>query len=139
VFKFHSLTIKSTVDLPRTDPTDTSMTHSVSSVLCLFRQVSVRLGYRPVSNLSLMSVMSLQASISTPRLLPSLQPISHVSAGQVSIRLGYRPVSNLSLISKLIECVVKSRLTEHLPSNNLLNPHQSAYRKHHSSETALYS
>ena len=49
----------------------------------------------------------------------------------------YRPVSNLSLISKLIERVVKSRLTEHLSSNNLLNPHQSAYNKHHSTETAL--
>jgi len=49
----------------------------------------------------------------------------------------YRPVSNLSIISKLIELVVKSRLAEHLSSNNLLNRHQSAYRKHHSTETAL--
>jgi len=32
----------------------------------------------------------------------------------------YRPVSNLSIISKLIELVVKSRLAEHLSSNNLL-------------------
>jgi len=39
----------------------------------------------------------------------------------------YRPVSNLSLISKIIEHVVKFRLSEHLSSNNLLNPHQSAY------------
>jgi len=49
----------------------------------------------------------------------------------------YRPISNLSLISKIIECVVKSRLTDYLSSNNLLNPHQSAYCKHHSTETAL--
>ena len=49
----------------------------------------------------------------------------------------YRPISNLSLISKIIERVVKSRLTEHLTSNNLLNPHQSAYIQHHSTETAL--
>ena len=49
----------------------------------------------------------------------------------------YCPVSNLSLISKIIERVVKSRLTEYLSSNNLLNPHQSAYRKQHSTETAL--
>jgi len=34
----------------------------------------------------------------------------------------YRPISNLSLISKIMECVVKSRLTEHLTSNNLLIP-----------------
>ena len=32
----------------------------------------------------------------------------------------YGPISNLSLISKIIERVVKSRLTEHLTSNNLL-------------------
>jgi len=49
----------------------------------------------------------------------------------------YRPISNLSLISKIIERIVKSRLTDHLTSNKLLNPYQSAYCKHHSTETAL--
>ena len=49
----------------------------------------------------------------------------------------YRPISNLSLLSKIIERVVKSRLTHHLSSNNLFNPNQSAYCKHHSTETAL--
>jgi len=42
-----------------------------------------------------------------------------------------------SLISKMIERVIKSRLSDHLTSNNLVNPHQSAYCKHHSTETAL--
>ena len=49
----------------------------------------------------------------------------------------YRPISNLSLISKIIERVVKSYISDHLTSNNLVNPHQSAYCKHHSTETAL--
>jgi len=49
----------------------------------------------------------------------------------------YRPISNLSLISKIIERVVKSRLMDHLTSNSSLNSHQSAYCKHHSTETAL--
>ena len=49
----------------------------------------------------------------------------------------YRPISNLSLISKIIERIVKVRLTDHLSLNNLLNPYQSAYCKHHSTETAL--
>jgi len=49
----------------------------------------------------------------------------------------YRPISNLSLISKIIERVIKSGLTDHLTSNSLLNSHQSAYCKHHSTETAL--
>ena len=48
----------------------------------------------------------------------------------------YRPISNLSLVSKTIQHV-KARLTEHLTSSNLLNPHQSAYIKHHSTVTAL--
>ena len=51
----------------------------------------------------------------------------------------YRPISNLSLLSKIIERVVKSRLTHHLSSNNLFNPNQSAYCKHHSTETAPVS
>ena len=49
----------------------------------------------------------------------------------------YRPISNLSLLSKIIERVVKSRLVDHLNSNMLLNHDQSAYCKHHSTETAL--
>jgi len=49
----------------------------------------------------------------------------------------YRPISNLSLLSKITERVAKSRLTHHLSSNNLFNPNQSAYCKHHSTETAL--
>jgi len=40
-------------------------------------------------------------------------------------------------MSKIIERIVKSRLIDHLTSNKLLNPHQSAYCKHHSTVTAL--
>jgi len=32
---------------------------------------------------------------------------------------------------------LKSRLSDHLTSNNLVNPHQSAYCKHHPTETAV--
>src|SRR6218665_3053498 len=51
----------------------------------------------------------------------------------------YRPISNLSFLSKLSERVVLSRLKGYLTSNNLLNPNQSAYTKHHSTETLLAS
>ena len=37
----------------------------------------------------------------------------------------------------LIERDVKSQITDFLSSNNLLNPHQSAYCKHRSTKTAL--
>jgi len=53
--------------------------------------------------------------------------------------LNYRPVSNLPFLSKLTERLVKSQLMEHLTNNSLLNSHQSAYLKFHSTETVLLS
>ena len=49
----------------------------------------------------------------------------------------YRPVSNLSFLSKVLEKIVLSQLLDHLTHNHLLNPHQSAYRQSHNTETAL--
>ena len=49
----------------------------------------------------------------------------------------YRPISNLSFISKILENVVSSQLCHHLASNNLIEPMESAYRKHHSTESTL--
>ncbi len=49
----------------------------------------------------------------------------------------YRPVSNLPFLSKVIEKVVASQLTSYLQQHQLLDPLQSAYRKGHSTETAL--
>ncbi len=53
------------------------------------------------------------------------------------INKNYRPVSNLAFISKLIERAVSDQLIEHLKINNLHDKLQSAYRQHHSTETAL--
>ncbi|KAK6168440.1 hypothetical protein SNE40_020971 [Patella caerulea] len=49
----------------------------------------------------------------------------------------FRPVSNLSYISKLIEKVISTRLKHHFVMNNLDEQFQSAYKKGHSTETAL--
>ena len=49
----------------------------------------------------------------------------------------YRPVSNLEFVSKLIEKVVAKQMVEYLIENDLLEKIQSAYRKFHSTETAL--
>ena len=49
----------------------------------------------------------------------------------------YRPISNLTFLGKLVERVVLKRLNEHMDRNNLSVPEQSAYRKHHSTETIL--
>ena len=49
----------------------------------------------------------------------------------------YRPISNLNFISKTLERIIHSRLNDHLQSFPSLCPFQSAYRKFHSTETAL--
>ena len=49
----------------------------------------------------------------------------------------YRPISNLSFISKLVERAVVDQINEHMMSHSLYPIYQSAYRKHHSTETAL--
>jgi hypothetical protein len=49
----------------------------------------------------------------------------------------YRPVSNLSFVSKLVERAAVKQLTDYLETNGLMPPLQSAYRRHHSTETAL--
>ena len=49
----------------------------------------------------------------------------------------YRPVSNLSYLSKVIEAAVNRQLTSHLVANSLNQTLQSAYKPHHSTETAL--
>ena len=49
----------------------------------------------------------------------------------------YRPISNLNFISKILERVIHSRISSHLQSFPSLSPFQSAYRKFHSTETAL--
>ena len=49
----------------------------------------------------------------------------------------YRPVTNLPYISKLLEKIVLKQLRDHLESNKLMDPFQSAYRLRHSTESAL--
>ena len=49
----------------------------------------------------------------------------------------FRPVSNLSYISKLTESAVADQIQSYLAKNNLYLVFQFAYRKLHSTETAL--
>ena len=49
----------------------------------------------------------------------------------------YRPISNLNTIGKIIERLFLVRLTPHVASSGNFNSMQSAYRKQHSTETAL--
>jgi len=49
----------------------------------------------------------------------------------------YRPISNLNTISKIIERLCLTRVLPHVAATGRFNSLQSAYRKHHSTETAL--
>ena len=85
-----------------------------------------------IINLSLESgtfPLSFKEAHVTPLLKKSNLPVNKLK--------NYRPVSNLSFISKIIEKNVSNRLQGHINSNKLNNPIQSAYRKFHSTETAL--
>ena len=59
-----------------------------------------------------------------------------VRASQEDLR-NYRPVANLNFISKVIEKVATTQIMDYLTENNLHIPTQSAYKHHHSVETAL--
>lgn len=50
----------------------------------------------------------------------------------------YRPVSNLAFVSNIIEKAVVLQSNEHLSGHGLLEMHQSAYKRLHSTETALF-
>jgi len=49
----------------------------------------------------------------------------------------YRPISNLTFTYKLVERVVAARFMKHVDDHTLLPAHQSAYRRFHSTETAI--
>jgi len=51
----------------------------------------------------------------------------------------YRPISKLPYLSKVVERVVGKRFISHANTFDLLSTHQSAYRQHHSTETAILS
>ena len=74
---------------------------------------------------------------------PSLLKLSHVRPRLKKDNLdkevlkNYRPVANIPFLSKVIEKVVATQTYNYLEAYNLMPIMQSAYRKHHSTETTL--
>ena len=108
---------------------------SIDSMPCtLFKQIipAVVPFIHTILNLSLQTGVfpsTLKISIITP--------ILKSSNLDTDILNHYRPVSSLSILSKIFEKTVLIQLTNHLNINNLFAQHQSAYRPHHSCETAI--
>ncbi len=85
-----------------------------------------------IINLSLVS-STVPTSFNTAQLLSILKK-PHLDTDELN---NYSPISNLPFISRVLEQVVTSQLVTHLWKHNLTEPFQSAYRKNHSTETAV--
>ena len=83
-------------------------------------------------NLSLSSG-KVPSSFKEAKIIPLIKKVSLNPA----ILSNYRPVSNLPFLSKVLERVVLHQLFAYFTENDLYEKMQSAYRKHHSTETAL--
>ena len=66
-----------------------------------------------------------------------LSPLLREPSLDFEIFSNFRPVSNLKFLSQITEKVAAMRLTNYLCDNDLNESLQSAYKKHHSCETAL--
>ena len=66
-----------------------------------------------------------------------ITPLLTKPSFEQNVDSSYRPVSNLPVLSKLSERLVLNRVMSYLNNSNFLPTHQSAYRRHHSTETAV--
>jgi len=88
--------------------------------------------------LSYLFCWSLQHSV-VPSLMKSayITPIIKKADMDSLDTKSYRPISNLSVLSKLLERLVSEQLVKYLIDNRLFRDRQSAYRRFHSTETAV--
>lgn len=66
-----------------------------------------------------------------------IRPLLKKAGLDQEVNASYRPISNLPYVGKVIERVAVSQLQGYLTDNNLHPRMQSAYKRHHSTETAL--
>jgi hypothetical protein len=68
-----------------------------------------------------------------------VKPLLKKAGLDCNVLSNFRPVSNLPFLSKVLEKTVLKQLQKHLHDNSLVDVFQSAYRKDHSTETAVLS
>ena len=66
-----------------------------------------------------------------------IRPLLKKAGLDSDVFANYRPISNLPFLGKIIERVAVSQLQSYLSDNHLHSSMQSAYRQHHSTETAI--
>src|SRR5208282_1284718 len=64
-------------------------------------------------------------------------PLMKHEGDNISNPANYQPISNLNTISKVIERLALARLRQRITQSPKLNSSQSAYRRHHLTETEL--
>ena len=67
----------------------------------------------------------------------SVTPLLKKKGLDIDNAANYRPISNLHTISKIVERLFMSRVISHVEQAPCFNRFQSAYRRNHSTETAL--
>ena len=151
------------LDESSADPAGISITHS--NELCDFKTVTTDEVYRKIGKLAGKSCVldplpALSQKKRLNELLPVLTQIMNLSLTSACVPSdtkiavlklllkkpsldcelfpNFRPVSDLKFISKVIEKEVARQLTEYLERTNQAVVFQSAYKKHHSTEIALF-
>ena len=146
------------------DPDGLQLYTTTTSKFCGFNEMSAEeisklVGSRPNKTCSLDPIPTWLLKSCMPALLQPLTSIvnSSLSSGHFpealleavvtpvikkasldkNVMKNYRPVSNIALISKLIEKPAIKQLQDYLTNHDLNELLQSAYRIHHSTETAL--
>jgi hypothetical protein len=112
---------------PKSCCLDPVPTHLVKECLDVLLPVITR-----IINLSLSS-----STVPTPFKIAAVTPILKKADLIPDILKNFRPISNLPFLSKILEKVAAKQLILHKDVNGLREIMQSAYRKHHSTETAL--
>ena len=113
---------------PKSSPLDVLPCQLLKSCAHVFAPAIARL-----ANLSLQTG-KFPARYKTAQVLPLRKKAGLDS----SLPANYRPISILSAVSKVLERLVLARLRPHLLGSANFSQYQSAYRKGHSTETALY-
>ena len=66
-----------------------------------------------------------------------IAPILKKRGSDINVLTNYRPISNITFVAKITERFVAQQLQHFMDENGIYGVYQSAYRPHHSAETAL--
>ena len=115
---------------------------SSSSSTCGLDPLPTKLAKKCLNELLTVITALVNASLSSgvmPRQFKKaiVTPILKKAGSSREALKNYRPVANLNFVGKVIEKVATMQIVEYLSNNNLHVPTQSAYKQHHSVETAL--